>query len=754
MVRAVDETLSDHSEPIRLQIQGMTCGSCVARVERALQTVDGVLRARVNLTTEVAAIETTDPSPPRADLIAAVHTAGYEADTFRSGAGGVTGLDRTHAAKLQHQRQALGQAVAAGVPIIALHFLAPVLQSGAAGGHVWPHAVQAILCLLLLGSSAGAPILVGGLRAIIHRSPNMELLISLGVSTAFVAGTVNVLTAHGDRAEFHTVAMILGFINLGRYIEMRAKHSASSAISALVRRLPTVAQLVGPDGIKQVRVEELRPGDRVRVVQDTVIPVDGNVVEGDASVDESSVTGEPLPRHRGEGEEVTAGSVVREGMITVRASRVGYDSTIGRIVRAVEEAQSGKTQMQRIADRVAAVFVPVVVALALATLVGTRIFVDGGWPIALARAVAVLVIACPCAMGLATPTAVLVATGAAALHGVLVRDAAALEAGGRVDVVLLDKTGTLTTGVPKVVAVYSVAGQGDVDEPDASADRDDEVVRLAASAEQFSQHPLARAITSRAADSKLSLDDPSSYESVAGRGVCAVFDGYTVRVGSAAFLREAGVDSDGVADVLRRCSGESRSAVLVARDGVCVGGIGLSDALRPFAAQAVERLLALGIEVAMVTGDNAETAQRVADTVGIKDVESELSPVQKLEAVRRRQKIGKRVAFVGDGLNDAPALTAADVGITLASAADIAAQAADITIVHDDLLRVPGIISAARRSVIVIKQNLFWAFFYNVAAIPLAATGRISPGIAAAAMMFSSISVVLNSLRLRRLRFT
>ena len=749
MVEVIHETLSDRSEPIRLHIQGMTCGSCVTRVERALQSVDGVTRARVNLTTEVAAVDTTDPPPPRSDLITAVHAAGYEADTFRSGPGGATGLDRTHAAKLQHQRQALVQAVSAGVPIIALHFFAPVLQSGASGGHVWPYSVQAILCLLLLGSSAGAPILVGGLRAIIHRSPNMELLISLGVSTAFVAGAVNVLTAHGDQAEFHTVAMILGFINLGRYIEMRAKHSASSAISALVRRMPTVAQLVGPDGIKQVRVEELRPGDRVRVVQDTVIPVDGAVVEGDASVDESSVTGEPLPRHRGVGEDVTAGSVVREGMITIRASRVGHDSTIGRIVRAVEEAQSGKTRMQRIADRAAAVFVPVVVALALTTLVGTRIFVDGGWPVAVERAVAVLVIACPCAMGLATPTAVLVATGAAALHGVLVRDAAALEAGGRVDVVLLDKTGTLTTGAPKVVAVYSA---GAVDQ--------DEVVRLAASAEQFSQHPLARAIASRAIDSKLSLDDPSSYESVAGRGVCAVFDGYTVRVGSAAFLREAdscgerSSDSDGVAEVLRRCSGEGRSAVLVARDDVCVGGISLSDALRPGAAQAVERLFALGIEVAMITGDSAGTAKRVADTVGIDDVESEMSPVQKLEAVRRRKATGKRVAFVGDGLNDAPALTAADVGITLASATDVAAQAADVTIVHDELMRVPGMIAAARRSVAVIKQNLFWAFFYNIAAIPLAATGRISPGIAAAAMMFSSISVVLNSLRLRSLRFT
>jgi len=750
-------------EPIRLRIEGMTCGGCVARVERALQSVDGVARARVNLTTEVATVEAAKTAPNRQALIEAVRRAGYDADTFRSGDAATTGLDRTHSERLRQQKQALGQAIAMAVPIMGLHWLAPILQSHDGGGHVWPHGLQALLCTLLLFSSAAAPILVGGLRAVLHRSPNMDLLISLGVCVAYVSGAVNLLRGGPDAAEFDAAAMILTFINLGRYLELRAKHDASTAISALVRRMPATAQLVTPDGIQEARIERLKPGDKVRIAQDTVVPVDGTVVEGEGAVDESAVTGESIPRHRRAGDPVVAGSIVREGLLTVEATLVGAESTMGRIIRAVEEAQSGKTRMQRIADRVAGVFVPIVIFLAAVTLVGTHGLAGSDWATAIQRAVAVLVIACPCAMGLATPTAVMVATGTAALDGILIRDAAALETAGRLDWMFLDKTGTLTTGSPTVQDVIGV-GLGA-----------DDLLRFAACAEQHSQHPLARAIVTEAKRRGLPLVDPSEFENRAGQGVRAKINSQTVHVGSVSYLecvleplsptggegrvrglsdallRANRIGLDSIDEIVRRFAAAGQTVVLVAVDSRCVGAIGVADAVRPYAREAVAALNRLGVLTAMLTGDHPQTAAAVARAAGISEVHAAMTPEGKLAEIRRRQEAGACVGVVGDGINDAPALAAADVGITFGSATDVALGAADITIVHDRLDRLPTIITLARRSVRIIKQNLFWAFFYNLAAIPLAATGRVSPGIAAAAMMFSSISVALNSLRLRRL---
>jgi Cu+-exporting ATPase len=771
-------------EPIQLRIEGMTCGGCVARVERALQSVDGVAGARVNLTTEVATVEGDKTAPNRQALIEAVRRAGYDADTFRPGDAATTGLDRTHSERLRQQKQALGQAIAMAGPIMALHWLAPILQSHEGGGHVWPHVIQALLCTLLLFSSAAVPILVGGLRAVLHRSPNMDLLISLGVCVAYASGVVNLLRGGLDAAEFDAAAMILAFINLGRYLELRAKHGAATAISALVRRMPATAQLVTPDGIQEARIERLKPGDKVRVAQDTVVPVDGTVVEGEGAVDESAVTGESMPRHRRTGDPVVAGSIVRDGLLTVEATRVGAESTMGRIIRAVEEAQSGKTRMQRIADRVAGVFVPIVILLAAVTLVGTHWLAGSDWATAIQRAVAVLVIACPCAMGLATPTAVMVATGTAALDGILIRDAAALETAGRIDWMFLDKTGTLTTGLPTVQDVIGV-GLGA-----------DDLLRFAACAEQYSQHPLARAIVTEAKRRGLPLVDPSEFENHAGQGVVAKINSQTVHVGSVSYLecvleppsptggkggwprsfgpgeaddsrlascpgsspppppKEAGHPSSGLDSLdepVRRFAAEGQTVVLVAVDGRCVGAIGVADALRPYAREAVAALHQLGVLTAMLTGDHPQTAAAVARAAGICEVHAAVTAEGKLAEIRRRKEGGACVGVVGDGINDAPALAAADVGITFGSATDVALGAADITIVYDRLDRLPTIITLARRSVRIIKQNLFWAFFYNLAAIPLAATGRVSPGIAAAAMMFSSISVVLNSLRLRRL---
>jgi len=737
-------------EPIRLRIEGMTCGSCVARVERALRSVPGTTQTRVNLTTETAVVEVGDAPPPRQRLIDAVRAAGYDADTFRLGDETATGLERTHDAKLREQKQALWQAIALGLPIMAVHWLAPVLRSSGIGGHVWPAAIQALLTLMLLGSSAGAPILVGGLRALIHRSGNMDLLISLGVGTAFVAGVATLITASEHVVHFHAAAMILVFINLGRYFEVRARRDTTSAVSALARRMPATAQLVTDSGLREVRVDRIQPGDQLRVAQDTVVPVDGRIVEGEAAIDESAVTGESLPRRCQVGGTVSAGGVVREGLVTIEATRVGADSTMGRILRAVEEAQTGKTRLQRIADQVAGVFVPIVIVLAVATLLGTHWLGDVNWSTAVTRAVAVLVIACPCAMGLATPTAVLVATGAAALNGILVRDAAALEAAGRIDDMFLDKTGTLTTGAPIVKEVWA-AGKG-VD-GDADGDAADRILQVAASAEQYSQHPIARAIVARAKERSLTLDEPSEFANIVGRGVRVVLDGRVVRVGSAGFLRESDVDLSPGEERLSRAAAAGWTAIGVAVDTVCTGLITMEDRVRDEAAETVEAIARLGISAIMMTGDNVRTARTVAERLGISEIRADMTPDDKLNEVRRRREAGRRVAFVGDGINDAPALAEADVGITFASATDVAVGAADVTIIHDDLRRLVDVILVARRSVRIIKQNLFWAFFYNVMAIPLAAFGEIPPGYAAAAMMVSSISVVLNSLRLRHVKF-
>ena len=720
----------------------MSCGSCVARVERALQAVPGVRNARVNLTTETAVIEPTEPGPDRTQLLEAVRRAGYDADTYRPGDQLQTGLERTQHARLREQRQALFQAIATAVPIFALHWLGPHLVSSDTGGHVWPVAIQAMLAAMMLWSSAGAPILLSGLRAAIHRAPNMDLLVSMGVTVAFLSGVATVITASPHPAHFHTLAMILAFINLGRYLELRARRNASAAVLAIARRMPTNAQLVTADGVRETPVDRLRPGDRLRVAQDTVVPVDGRITEGHAAIDESAVTGESLPVDRRAGDDVRAGSLVRDGLITIEATRVGADSTMGRVIRAVEEAQSGKTRLQRIADRVAGIFSPVVILLALATLLVSATVAGLAWSTSLDRAVAVLVIACPCAMGLATPTAVMVATGTAALRGILVRDAAALEAAGQMDRLFLDKTGTLTTGRPVVSEVILAS--------DATEMTTDAFVQLAASAEQYSQHPLARAVVAYAAERKLSLTEPDSFTNQAGLGVTVTLNSDSIFAGSARFLAECGVDVGPVTERLQVESAAGRSAVLIARGVKCLGLISLADQIREGAADAIADIHRLRVATTMISGDHRATVEAVGAALGITDCVAEVAPEGKLAAVRQARATGHRIGFVGDGINDAPALAEADTGITFASATDVAAGAADITIIHDDLSRLPEVIRIARRSLRIIKQNLFWAFFYNTLAIPLAATGHIPAGYAAAAMMVSSISVVLNSLRLRR----
>ncbi|MFQ5461671.1 MAG: heavy metal translocating P-type ATPase [Phycisphaerae bacterium] len=731
-------------DTIRLHIEGMNCGGCVASVEKALQNVDGACDVSVNLTAETATIRISKGSTNPAALIEAVRKAGYDASSERPTDQPTFAIAHGYEEKLRRQKQALVQALSTAVPIIGVHWLSEMLASGEVGGHVWPVAVQAILCTVLLFSTAGAPILVGGLRALIHKTSNMDLLISIGVTVAYLAGVISLLAAAHQPPHFHAVAMILTLVNLGKYLESRARRDAGASLIHLAQRVPATATLVTPDGTEQRPLDRIQVGDQLRVAQDMTIPVDGLIVDGRAAVDESTLTGESIPRAVDSGDEVFSGTTICDGILTIKATRVGSEAALGRIIHAVQQAQSGKTRMQRLADRVAGVFVPIVLAIALITF-AVSLAAGLSWAEIVQRVVAVLVIACPCAMGLATPTAIMVATGTAAQFGILIRDAAAWESAGQITTLFTDKTGTLTTGRPRVKEIH--------DEPiDTKTTDANDVLQVAASADLHSQHPVAKAIVAEAHSRNLKLDTPTSFHSEAGSGVRAVVAGRNVLLGSVRFLESAGVDIGRLRQRLDQLARDGQSVVLLAMNGDVAGLISVSDEYRDEAASVIAELKELHISVVMITGDRAETAAVAAAHLGIESVESELSPDEKLQSVMSRQAQGACVGFVGDGVNDAPALAAADVGFTFSHVTDLAAGAADVTILHANLTRIPLAIRLAGQTVRVIKQNLVWAFAYNALALPLAAIGHVSPGIAAGAMAFSSISVVLNSLRLRRTR--
>jgi len=748
---------TDHK--VILRISGMTCGSCVAHVEKALRAVGGVRDAAVNLATETAVVTLADPGLDTRELTAAVQRAGYEAYAMQpaaSFAGAAdAGLARPRRGRTRRGERAMLIAFALGLPVIAIHAFARHLPGAHPQAAAWPGVLQAILVAVMLASPAGAPILAGGVRAAWHRAPNMDVLIGLGVSAAFVGSLVAMISEVLSRGRFYEThfemaAMILIFIDAGRYLEGRARGQASSALRALAARAPRIATLVRGNEIVVVPLAEVKVGDVLRVNADEYVPADGRVVAGEAAVDQSMLTGESVPVEVGPGAAVFGGTRVTSGSITIAAEAIGAESAVARIAQLVDQAQSSRTRLQRIADRAAGVFVPVVVLLATITFAGWAVAGIAGVGIAadrahwlaeaFSRAIAVLVVACPCAMGLATPTAVMVATGNAALRGILVRDAAALEASALADVILFDKTGTLTTGRPVVVQVVGEVGGV---EPR-------ELLAFAASAEQFSRHPLARAIVAKAREWGVAVTVPDEYEQKTGLGVSASVQGRRILVGSSGFLARNHVDCGEARERLERLARDGRTVVLVAVDGRLGGLIAVADQPRPTAIAAIGELQRLGCDVVMVTGDDRHTAAAIAAEIGVRSVRAELAPDGKLAVVREFQAANRRVAFVGDGINDAPALAAADAGIAFAAGAELASETAGITLIGDDLTLIPAAVLLARRSVRIIRQNLFWAFFYNAAMIPLAAFGVVPASLAAAAMMLSSISVVLNSLRLQR----
>ena len=740
------------AERLTLPVRGMHCAACVGKVEGALTGVPGVETAAVNLATEQATVAFDPAQTSVPALRRAVAAAGYDLAAAPVARGGEA-EDRERRAREVEQRRLRRKVV------IGALLSAPLLVGGMPALFPWvPAWLRDPWLQLVLATPVqfwvGADFHRAFLRDLRHRSASMSTLVSLGTSAAYLFSLAVTLWPHvfhaaGGMTYYETAAVVITLVALGRWLEARARGRTSEAIRRLVSLAPRTARVLRDGAEVDVPTGDVLVGDLIRIRPGERVPVDGAVVDGASTVDESMLTGESLPVDKTAGATVFGGTVNRTGSFVFRATRVGSETTLARIVSLVEEAQGSRAPIQRLADRVAAIFVPVVLAIAAATFVGWWLL--GPAPsvlYALTNAVAVLVIACPCAMGLATPTAIMVATGRGAEVGVLVRSAAALETLHRVDTMVFDKTGTLTVGRPSVVDVVPVAGAAE-----------SEVLALAAAAEQGSEHPIGEAIVARAKELGLALPPVAEFITVPGQGVDAMAADGRVLLGNRALMDARGVEVDALAPRAAALAADGKTVVYLAFAGRALGLLAVADALKPDAARTVRALRELGLSVAMLTGDHRATAAAIARAAGIDRVLAEVPPEGKAAEVKALQAEGRRVAMVGDGINDAPALAQADVGIAMGSGTDVAIEAADVTLLRGDLAGVVAAVELSRRTIHVVRQNLVWAFGYNVILIPVAAGllyplwgVLLSPILAGAAMAFSSVSVVTNSLRLRRWR--
>ena len=720
---------------VEFRVSGMTCGSCAARVQKVLSRQEGVQLASVNLASERATVAFDPGQTSVDDLVAAVERSGYGL----APAPPQTPTETVEAADDEAAIQASWlRRVLVAWPLGLVVFWLSMFQMHE------PWARWGAFALTVpIQFWAGWPFLYQAVVRARVLQANMDTLISLGTLAAFFFSAYQVAFTHEHTDHyFDSAALIIAFLLLGRYLEARAKGRATRAIRTLLELGAKEASVVVDGQEHTVPVGAVRVGDLVRVRPGEKVPVDGEVVEGASAVDESMLTGESVPVDKGPGDTVAGATINANGVLTVRATAVGADTALAQIVRLVEEAQGSQAPVQRLADRVSAVFVPIVLALSLLTLAGWSL--AGHGTRGLVAAVAVLIIACPCALGLATPTAIMVGTGRGAALGILIKGGEVLERSKRIDTVVFDKTGTLTTGRMSLTDV--VAGPGV---------HESVLLSRAAAVEEPSEHPVARAVVEGARADDLPLPKATEFVSLAGKGVRATVEGTVVHVGRSRLFHDSGLEiPEKVQRAVTRFQARGRTAVLVGWDGTARGALAVADTLKDDAREAVADLDGMCIEVAMITGDNSRTAAAIAKAVGIQTVVADVLPADKVGEVRRLQHEGRVVAMVGDGINDAPALVQADLGIAIGSGTDVAIESSDITLLSSDLSGVGTAIRLSRRTFRTILQNLGWAFGYNVAAVPLAMAGKLNPIIAGAAMAFSSVSVVTNSLRLYRFRRT
>ncbi|CAA7616897.1 cation-translocating P-type ATPase [Magnetospirillum sp. SS-4] len=718
---------------LSLPVKGMTCAACSTRLERVLGKVDGVDRALVSLAAERADIR-FDPDRARPEqLVEAIVKAGFQADLNQSGDEDLDRAEAEYAAESRRQTLALLLSAALTLPLVVQ------MAVDLAGIH-WmiPPWIQLVLAAPVQ-FGIGLRFYKGAWASLRGGIGNMDVLVVLGTTAAFGLSAWHVVIgdAHHGNLYFEGAAVVITLVLLGKSLEARAKRSAAGAIRALMRLRPEIARVERDGEVLEVPAALVAAGEIVVVRPGERAPVDGEVMDGESQFDESLITGESLPVAKARGDAVVAGAVNGDGLLRIRATRVGAESTISRIIRMVQGAQASKAPVQQLVDRISAVFVPVVAVVALLCFLGWWLIM-GDLQTAFVAAVSVLVIACPCALGLATPTGIMVGTGVAARHGILIKDAEALERAHQVGVVAFDKTGTLTEGRPSVM--NAVAADGDAEA----------LLRLAASAQQGSEHPLARAVLARAPAGTLGTVE--EFRGLPGRGFTATVDGRALLVGSRRLMVEEAVDLGPLYPQAAHDESQGRTIMWVAEGGKGLGFIAVADRVKPSAAHAVAALKAMGIETVMLTGDHALAARVIGDAIGIDRVVAEVLPEDKAAEVTKLMAGGRVVAMVGDGVNDAPALAAAHIGIAMGTGTDVAMQAAGITLVRGDPALLAEALSISRATTAKIRQNLFWAFAYNVVAIPAAALGLLTPVIAGAAMAMSSVSVVSNSLLLRRWR--
>ena len=713
-----------------LPISGMTCASCAGRVERALSKVPGVQRVSVNLANERAHVEVLGQMDPGV-LIAAVDKAGYTATLPQS----ETATDANQAQRLQRERWALLLAILLALPLVlpmlvepfGLHWMLPA----------WAQFALATPVQFIFG----ARFYIAAWKAVRAGAGNMDLLVAIGTSAGYGLSIYEWLTAHPGMAPhlyFEASAVVIALVLLGKYLESRAKRQTASAIRALEALRPERAIRVIEGREEDVAINALKLGDLVMVKPGERFPVDGEVVEGQSHADEALISGESLPVPKQPGDTVTGGAINGEGRLLVRTLALGAESVLARIIRLVEDAQAAKAPIQKLVDKVSQVFVPAVLVLALATLVGWWLY---GAPLetAIINAVAVLVIACPCALGLATPTAIMAGTGVAARHGILIKDAEALERAHEVSAVVFDKTGTLTSGTPKIAHLAAVDGNESL------------LLQHAGALQRGSEHPLAKAVLDACNEKGLPVADVTASQSLTGRGIAGTLEGRQLALGNRRLLEESGLSAGDLADSANAWEAEGRTLSWLIEQGAQPRVLGLfafGDTLKPGALEAVEQLKAQHITSHLLTGDNRGSARVVAHALGIDDVHAEVLPADKAATVAELKKTGV-VAMVGDGINDAPALAAADIGIAMGGGTDVAMHAAGITLMRGDPRLVPAALEISRKTYAKIRQNLFWAFVYNLIGIPLAAFGLLNPVLAGAAMALSSVSVVSNALLLK-----